>query len=810
MPEKKPTIEAERRRPTGGSAPSGRAEAPSRRRASGGGTPPPTGGGGVNRPSSSGGMPRKLSLGGILVIIVIYFVLQLFSGGTESGDTPQEAVFNPPVEEQATLPAARPTAKPTQVRPTRTPGAASGEDTWLVMLYQDADDKILEKDIYVDLNEAERVGSSADVQIVTQIDRYQGGYQGDGDWVSARRYTVTTDNDLNQIGSEEVSDLGEVNMADGATLVDFVIWAMENYPADKYALILSDHGMGWPGGWSDPTARGGDNSLPLGRSLGDQLYLHELDEALGEIRSQTGLEKFELVGMDACLMGHLEVFSMLADHANFAVASQETEPALGWAYTAFLEELSADPAMDGAELGDSIVRSYIQDDQRILDDEARADLVGRGSLMNSLFGAVSVPSASQVSSQMAQNVTLAAIDLKVIPELMESFNELVFRMQGAEQRDIAQARSYAQAFTNIFGKQVPASYIDLGHFAQLVGRTSGKRDIGEATNQLLDVLGRAVIAERHGSKLPGSTGISIYFPNSTLYETAEAGPQSYTVAARRFASQSLWDDFLAFHYTGRSFEVDERVVTLPESGASVRSPAAGGIEVSAVQASGNSVEPGGSIRLTADISGANIGYVRLLVGFLDRANNSIYVADGDYLQSPETRELNGVYYPDWEAQDFTLAFTWEPVVFAINDGVNSAVALLNPESYGASPEEAVYSAEGLYTFGDSGEQRYARLYFSNGQLRQIFGFTEEGGQGAPREITPQSGDTFTILEKWLDLDPQGNVTGTAQQEGETLTFGDAMFTWEQLYAAQGEYIVGFIVEDLDGNSQTTFTTVEVR
>jgi len=198
------------------------------------------------------------------------------------------------------------------------------------------------------------------------------------------------------------------------------------------------------------------------------------------------------------------------------------------------------------------------------------------------------------------------------------------------------------------------------------------------------------------------------------------------------------------------------------------------------------------------------------VGFLDRANNSIYVADGDYLQSPETRELNGVYYPDWEAQDFTLAFTWEPVVFAINDGVNSAVALLNPESYGASPEEAVYSAEGLYTFGDSGEQRYARLYFSNGQLRQIFGFTEEGGQGAPREITPQSGDTFTILEKWLDLDPQGNVTGTAQQEGETLTFGDAMFTWEQLYAAQGEYIVGFIVEDLDGNSQTTFTTVEVR
>lgn len=811
MPEKKPTIEAERRRPTGASKPAGRAEAPSRRRSSGGGAPPPSSGGGTPRPTLPGGMPRNLSIGGILAVIVIYFLLQFLSGGEGGGGTTPETVLNPPaVEEQATLPPARPTTRPTQARPTRTPSAASGEDTWLVMLYQDADDKILEKDIYVDLNEAERVGSSPNVHIVAQLDRYKGGYQGDGDWVSARRYYVTADDDLNRIGSEEIADLGEVNMADGATLVDFVTWAMDTYPADRYALILSDHGMGWPGGWSDPTARGGDSSLPLARSLGDQLYLHELDQALAEIRNQTGLDKFELIGMDACLMGHLEVYSMLAGHARYAVASQETEPALGWAYAAFLEDLSANPAMDGAQLGEAIVRGYIQDDQRIVDDEARADLVGRGSIMNSLFGAVSVPSASQVSRQMSQNVTLAAIDLQAIPELLERFNSLTFSMQDAEQRDIAQARSYAQAFTNIFGKQVPPSYIDLGHFAQLAARTSGKRAIGEAANQLLETLGKAVIAERHGEKLPGATGISIYFPNSTLYATAEAGPQSYTVAARRFASETLWDEFLAFHYTGRSFEADERVVTLPEPGASVRGPASGGINVSQVQASANTVAPGESIRLTADISGPNIGYVRLLVGFLDRANNSIYVADSDYLQSPETRELNGVYYPDWTAQDFTLAFSWEPLVFAINDGVSSAVALLNPESYGASPEEAVYSVEGLFTFGDSGEQRYARLYFSNGQLQRIFGFTNEDGQGAPREITPQSGDTFTILEKWLDLDAQGNVTGTAQQDGETLTFRDAMFTWEQLYAAPGDYIVGFIAEDLDGNSRTTFTTLEVR
>ena len=46
---------------------------------------------------------------------------------------------------------------------------------WLIMLYQDADDKILEQDIYVDLNEAERAGSSERVHIVAQVDRYNAG-----------------------------------------------------------------------------------------------------------------------------------------------------------------------------------------------------------------------------------------------------------------------------------------------------------------------------------------------------------------------------------------------------------------------------------------------------------------------------------------------------------------------------------------------------------------------------------------------------------------------------------------------------------
>jgi hypothetical protein len=118
--------------------------------------------------------------------------------------------------------------------------------------------------------------------------------------------------------------------------------------------------------------------------------------------------------------------------------------------------------------------------------------------------------------------------------------------------------------------------------------------------------------------------------------------------------------------------------------------------------------------------------------------------------------------------------------------------------------------DGTYTYADSGDTRYARLYLSNGNLTQVFGFTGENGTGAPREIIPQAGDTFTILEKWLDLDAQGNVVQEATQPGDTLTFGNRMFTWTEMDAAPGDYLVGFIVSDLDGAKKEVYTRVSVQ
>ncbi len=795
-------IDAQRRRK--GSGPEGRADAPVRRDQGGGGTGggigPSSGGGGL-LPSLGGSRGGGIKLPSCIVVIAIvligaYFLYNQFAGGGTNTSPSTEAPVSSGLDNQ-----------PLVVQPTAvagfTPQVGTKAGSWTVMLYQDADDQVLEKDIFTDFNEAERVGSTDQVNIVAQLDRFNGAFTGDGNWTTTRRYYVTQDNDLTAIHSKVLAE-GEANMSDPATLVDFATWAIKNYPADHYVLVLSDHGMGWPGGWTDPTGSGTSERAPIAQAIGNAMYLDQVGDALGQIRQQVGIDKFDIVGMDACLMSQLEVLSALEPHARYAITSEETEPALGWAYTAFLQALTQNPGMSTADLSKLVVQSYIVDDQRILDNQARADF------LYELGG--SGYTANQLAQVLGKDATLAAVDLSKVPALMSSVNNLSYAMQNADQSEIASARDYALSFTSVFGKSVPPAYIDLGSFVQILKQQSSDTNVQQLSDQVLAGIRQAVIAEKHGISKNGATGVAIYFPNSSLYRSAISGPQSYTVIANQFTQNSLWDDFLAFHYNGRSFDSASREAVIPSSTLPSRAPGIGQISVSALRLSSDSAAPSQPVTIRADISGTNIGYIYLFVGYLDQASNSIFVADTDFLESPDTQQVDGVYYPKWSSQgSFTLKFDWDPYVFTISDGQVSAVALFTPQQYGATAADAIYSVDGLYSFASGGNSLNARLNFRDGKLVSIFGITGQGDVGAPHEIVAQAGDTFTVQEKWLQLDSQGKVQSTEYQNSQTvLTFSGQPFTWKETYAAQGNYVVGYVVTDLDGNSQEAFAPVVVR
>ena len=93
----------------------------------------------------------------------------------------------------------------------------------------------------------------------------------------------------------EMESLPPQNVGYKKTLSDFITWGSRNYPADKYALILWNHGAGPVGGY-------GVDEL----SDFDSLGLEELRGALTTAKDKTGIT-FDLIGFDACLMASVEV-----------------------------------------------------------------------------------------------------------------------------------------------------------------------------------------------------------------------------------------------------------------------------------------------------------------------------------------------------------------------------------------------------------------------------------------------------------------------------------------------------------------------
>lgn len=686
-------------------------------------------------------------------------------------------------------------------------------DTWLVMMYEDADDGTLEQDIFIDVNEAEIVGSTEDVKIVAQLDRYDGSYDGDGDWTGTKRFLITQDDDLETINSEELEDLGEINMADNQSLIDFATWAIENYPSGHYALIMSDHGMGWPGGWTDPD--------PI---EGSEMGMDKIDEALMTIVETTGIGQFDFVGFDACLMSQVESLSAIAPFALYATASEETEPSLGWAYAQFLGELTANPGMNGGELAKEIVSSYIEQDFRITNDEARQVLVSEN------YGYEGEISAEEVAAEMATDITLTAIDLSGMADINEALNDFVMVITEADPDAVAAARSYAQAYSSIFGKEYPESFFDLGHFVSLVMEESGDEVVNQAGQKVLDAIQNAVLAEKHGDNRPGSTGFSIYFPNSEVYQmTAYGDWLPYTQKAARFAVASLWDDFLAYFYTGQAIDpstADLSVLTPatpkndlsaatasnPEEGTTVESPGAGGLTVEPLELSATEISSGETVTISTTISGENIGFIYYYAALYNESDDSYMTADMGYIEADQFKEVGGITYPDWgDEGEVSIESEWEPTIYFLSDGTTEEFAYFEPQVYGATLEEDSYVVYGVYGFAGTDKTQEAMIEFDgNGKMKRVWVFTDDEGVGAPSEATPKAGDTFTIWVEWLELNEETQEYDYVYYQGGTLTFSDKAFEIVPYDVYPGLYEIGIIAEDYNGDYQEAYAEVTIK
>ncbi len=384
-----------------------------------------------------------------------------------------------------------------------------------------------------------QVGSNSRLNIAVQLDIRITGNQ-----KITRRYFVEKDKILHVNADDPSSQ--QMDSGDPRTLVSCCKWAIKNYPAHHYALILWNHGTGIIDPVTGKIIRPADlftynpssHKLDLDRSVGFLDFIkgiHEptrgvcwddttghyltnqkLEEALKEVCA-TSLpgKKFDLVIFDACLMSMVEVANIIKNYAHIMTGSQEVELGTGLDYSKVFEPFLFDTP-DVKTFGAHLVQVYEKTYGKITNDFTHSAIQ-----LNAL-------------DALEKNIDLTA------QLLLHGL-----RIQKGDSVKNAIRVSRNKLVCTHFDEP---SYIDMHHFYRnllaniklftFTNETEGldiKNQLRKTLEIGLHLIENAVIANVSGKNLSQARGLSIYFPEYRIHS-------SYRKT--NFANSNHWATFL--------------------------------------------------------------------------------------------------------------------------------------------------------------------------------------------------------------------------------------------------------------------------
>ncbi|MDD4005186.1 MAG: clostripain-related cysteine peptidase, partial [Elusimicrobiaceae bacterium] len=197
-----------------------------------------------------------------------------------------------------------------------------------------------------DLDEMARVGSDSSVNIVVE----QGSMNlYSGEFGEVKRLYIGKQSGTNP-GYVLLDARKKIDMGDWKEVVRFVKYAKKNFPAEKYMLVIWNHGTGWveeKGKAIEGTAPPSAETLNRGISYDDETHN---DITVPEMRAMLkAIGGIDLLAADACLMADIAVSAEISGYAPYVVASQEIEPPGGYDYSLLLKSITDNPGMDGRE-----------------------------------------------------------------------------------------------------------------------------------------------------------------------------------------------------------------------------------------------------------------------------------------------------------------------------------------------------------------------------------------------------------------------------------------------------------------------------
>ncbi len=284
-------------------------------------------------------------------------------------------------------------------------------------------------------------------------------------------------------------DMGSASMTDPDTLTTFIEYCKENFPANRNNLIFWDHGGGSVSGFGYDEKNKSSGSMSL---AGINKALKNADMT------------FDFIGFDACLMATAETALMLDNYADYMIASEETEPGIGWYYTEWLTKLGDNTSLSTLETGKNIVDDFVE---------------------------------MCAKKCRGQKTTLSVIDLaefsNTVPENLNAFSKSVSNLlSDKEYKTVSDARYN----TREFAVSSKIDQVDLVNLAENVGTNEAKK--------LAEAIKGAVKYNRTSTNMTNAYGVSIYFPyqrtsnvDSACNTYSQIGMDSeYSKCIRQFAS----------------------------------------------------------------------------------------------------------------------------------------------------------------------------------------------------------------------------------------------------------------------------------
>lgn len=285
------------------------------------------------------------------------------------------------------------------------------------------------------------------------------------------------------------------SMGETKTLSSFLKWGVENYPASKMGVVLWNHGGGCISGVCFDEKKNYDC-----------LSLAELDTAFKTVSKEMS-DKFEFIGLDACLMSTIEVANVLAPYARYMISSEDYGYAPGWDYYAMAHEIKYDPALSGKRVGQVIVDSYYK--------------ATRG-----------------VRKAGYKNMTMSVVDLAKVDKLIDEFNIYSKKLSSALDDSNCLAQ-FAQNIATVdsFGHENP----DEGYYnlIDMEGFIGAGEEFVEGEEDVYDAMNEAVVCYANGLQHEKSGGISIYYPLANngesemqAFKSLCVSPYYYAIARR--------------------------------------------------------------------------------------------------------------------------------------------------------------------------------------------------------------------------------------------------------------------------------------